>query len=402
MCLLLFLCFLCGCSNTVFDCDDETIHIKDLSVTQNNEDKNNSDFFIGAWLSYLEIKPESFSVTEEEYEKYISSVFENLKKIKVNNVFVQVRPFADSIYPSEFFPSSSCVVKKQGDELPFDFFKVIIECAGKHSIDVHAWINPYRVQKDFNANELSENNIAKKWLNEKGEELIKCSGGLYFNPSGLNAQKLILSGVREILKNYNVKGIHIDDYFYPSSEKDFDKASFENYKKSGGTLELADWRRENVNSLVSSIYSAVKSFGSDKLFSISPSGDIDKNRNVLFADVEKWCKEDGFCDLIIPQIYYGFENEAQPFEKCAARWKNLCTSNTEIAVGLALYKAGKEDAFAGKLGKYEWINNSDILKRQVLYLKEDGFDGICFYSARFVNFIEISTQKELKNLLDVV
>ena len=98
--------------------------------------------------------------------------------------------------------------------------------------------------------------------------------------------------------------------------------------------------------------------------------------------------------MIIPQIYFGFDNETLPFESCASQWAELCKSRKVLlCAGLAVYKAGKEDTFAGDSGKNEWKENSDILKRQVEYLRENGFDGFCLYSSQFVNFNEKDKNK---------
>ena len=129
----------------------------------------------------------------------------------------------------------------------------------------------------------------------------------------------------------------------------------------------------NVNNFVSGMYSAVKAIDKNVTVSISPSGDIDSNYNVHYADVKKWLKEEGFADLIIPQIYFGFENEQDPFEKALNDWSSLPRSKSvSLSVGLAIYKAGKEDYFAGS-GKYEWTQHSDIIKRQAKLSEEYGY-----------------------------
>ncbi len=405
MSLLITLIFLlCGCGNTVFENSDDTLDFSDLSSEGSKLfDTGYSSEFRGAWLSYLEIRPKNFDVSKNDYQEYIKNYFQNFKKAKINNVFVQVRPFADAIYQSSLFPSSSCVVKNQGDKLPFDFFQVIIEEAKNFSIEVHAWINPYRIQNEFDESKLCSDSFAKKWLSEKDNcDVIKVNGGLYFNPASLKVQELIIDGVREILENYDVSGIHIDDYFYPSSESGYDKVSFDEYSEKGGKLNLAKWRSENINSLLSGIYNTVKDFSKDKIFSISPGGDIEKNKKEMFADCKKWCSESGYCDMIIPQIYYGFNNEKMPFEACAEMWIKLVCDDVKLVIGLALYKSGKTDAFAGKSGKDEWIENNDIIKRQVELSRRLNFAGFCLYSAQFVNFTDKSCSKEMQNLINVL
>ncbi|MGN1417865.1 MAG: glycoside hydrolase family 10 protein [Acutalibacteraceae bacterium] len=396
---------LSGCGNSVIYDNRSTL---DIAGAQNDDDDNDpiidtktENEFKASWLSYYELSPPQGCETKEAYETYINEIFENLQKLRIDNLFVQVRPFADAIYPSELFPSSAYVAKKQGAKLPFDFLQTIIDCAGNFGISIHAWINPYRIQTEFDADKLSENSIAKKWLDQKSENVVKAAGGLYFNPAGKDVSKLIIDGAREILKNYDVAGIHIDDYFYPCEDESIDEKQYNEYCKSGGKLCLADWRREIVSSLVSGLYAAVKSFGKDKLFTVSPCGDIEKNKNVLFADTERWCSEEGFCDMMIPQIYYGFENSAKPFEETCLKWQKQMNTSVKLCIGLALYKSGREDLFAGD-GKDEWIENDDIIARQVEYIRKIGLDGFCLFSAGFVNFNKNSASKQTQNLLSVL
>ncbi len=390
---------LCSCDSVVSD-EDETMIIQDFDDEQVLDDEeDDNDFFIGAWLSYMELSEKNAVKNAKQYENYISGILDNLKKVGVTNLFVQVRPFADSIYPSKLFPASEYTAEERGAGLPFDFLKIITQSAKKRGIGVHAWINPYRIQREYDKDKLCPNSDAQKWFDGVSDCAVKVGGGLYFNPASEKAKKLIINGVREILENYDVEGIHIDDYFYPAAEESFDKSEYDAYRKSGGTLGLSDWRRENVNSLVSGIYCAVKAVSKEKVFSISPGGDIDKDRDEMFADVELWSSQEGYCDIIMPQIYYGFKNKNQPFEQCALRWKSLCGKKVRLVPGLALYKAGKEDAFAGESGADEWLTSDDIIKRQAEFLKENNFDGFCLYSAKYVNFNKNILGKQTENLV---
>lgn len=391
VCLFLLFCLLsmlCGCSG-IENGDDGNFLFDDNGFA--GEDENDDRFLNlsgeirGVWLSYLELK-EAPKESEEQFSKYVQNEFKRLLSLSVNCVFVHVRPFADAIYESEIFPSSSCVVKKQGDALPFDFLRVITEEGKKCGLSVHAWINPYRILPKTE----SESDLCSKSPGKtlSFPDVVELEDGTFFSPASEKARNLIISGVREILDNYDVDGIHIDDYFYPTQKKAVDSSFYEQYIKSGGKLSLDSWRRENVNALVSGIYRTVKESGKEKIFSISPGGDIEKDFSVCYADVERWGNEDGFCDILIPQIYYGFKNESKPFKKCAAEWRNAVKNkNVSLCAGLALYKRGKEDKYAGESGKNEW-KSDDIIPRQIEEIKKLGFCGFCLYSLRFVNFNE--------------
>ncbi len=365
--------------------------------------QQSSSLFAASWLSYIELSLVSGRNTKESYTAYIDGIFDNMKKIGITDVFVQVRPFADAFYPSDIFPSSAYVASEQGGAIPFDVFGVIIERAKLKGLSVHAWINPYRVSHGNDIKALSEKNPARQMYKEgTNEDVAVTEKGIYFNPASEKVRKLITDGARELLEKYDIKGIHIDDYFYFPDCGDFDARQYRIYASLGGTLKLADWRRENVSALLSTLYSVVNSYGQDKIFSVSPAGDIGKCFNESYADVYLWCREEGYCDMIIPQIYFGFENEKLPFTRCLEDWLALCSGNkTKLTVGLALYKAGQEDAYALS-GKNEWIESSDIIARQVKLLRDKKCCGFALYSGTYIDFNEKSFAEELNNLKTMV
>lgn len=393
---LVGICFLLtGCA--LHDDDDNPI----LDIHENaayegkfyNKNDDEEDSFLFTWMTYSEIRVTDELKNQTAYEKYIGGLFENMKKIGVTDCFVHVRPFADAMYPSECFPLS--VYAEKADN--FDPFSVIVSLGESYDINIHAWINPYRIS----SKPLDEDSEYFSWQEENSGDIISTPSGVYFNPTSMKAQSLILSGVGELLKNYNIKGIHIDDYFYPPNLKNEDEAQYEAYRKNGGSMNISQWRRENVNALVSAIYLKVKSYGKNKIFSVSPSGNIDKNYSQLYADVSLWCKG-GYCDMVLPQIYFGFQNDSLPFEECLDDWLSITDSEKVILIpALALYKSGKEDIFAGS-GKDEWINNNDIISRQVKLIKEKNCKGFALYSSSYINFSEKFTAQELKSLQNML
>jgi uncharacterized lipoprotein YddW (UPF0748 family) len=133
------------------------------------------------------------------------------------------------------------------------------------------------------------------------------------------------------------------------------------------------------------MYSAVKSYDENLVFSVSPSGNIEKNINSYYADVKLWCSEEGYVDVIMPQLYYGFNNEKMPFEKVFNEWVSIKTADSvRLCIGLAFYKYSKEDNYAGS-GKYEWQENNDIVSRQVkLILSDNKCSGFSLYSYSYV------------------
>lgn len=391
--MAVLLCFTgCGIHN---DQDNSTIDIHENAALDSDPDNttkamSDDDSFIFTWITYGELCITDSLKEKATYENYIDGLFINMREIGITDCFVQVRPFADAMYPSELFPTSAYAEKAE----KFDPFETVISVAQKYNIGVHAWINPYRIS----SGKIKEESV---YYEKYKDDILSLSSGTYFNPSSLKVQKLIVSGVEEILKKYDIKGIHIDDYFYPEIIENEDEKQYNKYIDEGGKKSLSEWRRENVNSLVSAIYIKVKSYGEDKIFSVSPCGNIRKNYTQLYADVYSWCKG-GYCDMILPQIYFGFDNETLPFEECLEDWLSI-TDSEKVAIipGLALYKCGKEDAFAGK-GKSEWQEKDNIISRQVKLIKEKQCQGFALYSSSYINFSETFTAKELNNLKSVL
>ena len=337
-----------------------------IAVPKENKTVTEEQYVKAVWITYYELSGFTQDSTEQDFRKKINKAFKELKSNGFNRVTVQVRPFADAFYKSDYFPVSSYCFKEQGSELIFDPLEIMVESAHKYKLSIEAWINPYRVSNSDDFTQLSKNNKAVEW--QGTDNLIVCDSGIYFNPASDEVTKLISNGVKEIAENYDVDSICFDDYFYPSTDESIDKSSYAAYKKSKGDKSLADWRRENVSKMIQSVYSTVKSVDENITFGISPASNAENNYNALYADTQKWCTEKGYVDYICPQIYFGFQNENQPFMKTTKSWIQM--ADCTLYVALPLYKAEKEDEFAGDNGKNEFIDNNNIIARQVTYLSK--------------------------------
>lgn len=343
------------------------------SLSQNNQtqaEEVKNEQVRAMWLSCYEMSAMFKKGTREYFFDEIVEVFELCKNENINTLFVQVRPFCDSLYPSEIFEWSEFSKSSSGSTPDFDPLEIIIDMAYNYGVSVHAWINPYRVSYD-----------SSKEISKTIESFaFSCDEGVFLDPSSIQAQRFVLEGVREILENYSVDGIHIDDYFYPQTKENFDENSYNEYRENGGKLSKNNWRRENVNSLVAALFSLVHSVRSEAVFSISPAGDIKKNKINHYADVELWCSRNGYADWVIPQIYYGFEHETMPFEEAAGDWLKIAgNGSVKLICGLASYKQGQADKGAGS-GENEWIENADIIIRQKEFVRVTGYDGYALFS----------------------
>lgn len=345
------------------------------------------------WISYTELSMKDENGGDEDsFRDKISEMFDNCAQLGINTVFAQVRPFCDAMYPSEIFPWSAYLTGYQGDPVYYDPLEIMVEEAHERGLGLHAWINPFRVSFDTDTDKLSEKNPAKKLLNDENtkDRVVAADGGLYLCPASTENHKLIIDGVREIIRNYEVDGIHIDDYFYPSTDISVDKTYYDEYKKNGGALFYDKWRLEVISSFVSQMYTAIKSERNDCVFSISPAGNINNNYEEEYADVERWCSEKGYCDWIIPQIYYGFENEVLPFDKACKSWSELdTTDDVRMIYGIPAYKVnGEEDEFKAGGG---------IIEKQISVAKAtDNYGGVAFFS--YSSLVDPDCKKEFENI----
>lgn len=335
------------------------------------------------WLAYYELDFEDKS--ENGFRENIENIFSELSKDGFNTVFVHVRSHCDACYKSEIFPVSAYIVGEQGGNINYDPLQIMIDTARKCDLKIHAWVNPFRVSNGTDISAICKDSPAVTMYNNNDNSVVICNEGIYLNPSNAAARKLVLDGIDELI-SYDIDGVHIDDYFYPTTDSSFDEAEYAEYcKNTKNPLSLDDWRRKNVDITVSSIYRKVHL--SNKLFSVSPQANVQSNYDTMYADVEKWCSTAGYADIIIPQIYFGFEyelvykNQSMQFEKCASYWSELASkSDIQICYGLGLYRAGESVELNGENNE-EWCKNSDIISRQYKYCKTLAeYNGVAVFS----------------------
>lgn len=335
------------------------------------------------WISYLELSALS-SGSESAFRKAIGGVFDNCKALGLNTVYVHARSHGDAYYSSELYPYTKYI---SGG---FDALSVMIDEAHKRGLSFQAWINPLRGCSAADA--ARENGYPMgKWIGG-GTRAVNVNGYYYLNPAYDEVIKLIADGAYEIVSNYDVDGLHIDDYFYPTTDASFDSAAY----NSSSYSTLSAFRFANCDKLVSSLYSAVKRGNPNAVFGVSCQGSLENNYNNMYADVKKWCADSGYVDYIMPQIYYGFKNSAQPFSECVKTWNNLASGGKiPLIVGLSVYKIGVEDTWAGA-GKTEWITDSGILKRQFAESYElPAYGGICLYSYQSIFTPSAAVKKQV-------
>lgn len=359
------------------------------------------------WFSYLDFASLLTGQSKSGFSANIGEAFDNVAGLGLNTVIVQVRPFGDALYPSEIFPWSHVVTGTEGKDPGFDPLEIMVEEAHSRGLKIEAWVNPYRVRISNIKAPLADENPAQQYLNTGSDMAVEFQGGIYYNPAREETVRRVVDGVREIVANYDVDGIHFDDYFYPNPDEDFDKKAYDQYKQEGGLSTLANWRRENVNELISRVYQAVKAEDPTVRFGVSPQGNFENNYDKQYIDVAKWLSEDGYVDYICPQIYFGFENSTYPFAATVERWnRQIKVQSVQLYVGLSPYKIGLEDQWAGD-GRLEWQQDSDILARMVeTARKAKCYGGFAMFRYDSIFYpaagVKDQVENELKSLQDVL
>lgn len=340
--------------------------------------------------------PSKATTNAATLKKEADTILDNIKAMNCNAVFFQVRPASDSLYKSNIFPWSDILTGSQGTAPSdnFDPLQYWIEEAHKRGIELHAWVNPLRATKSVNADldDLANTNPAK----QHPEYCVKYSdGNYYYNPALPEVRKLIVDGVDEIIRNYDVDGIHFDDYFYPGTE--FDDA--DSYVKYGNGMNKADWRRENVNKMVQAVRDVIKNYDSNIAFGISPTsvwankssnplGSDTKayeSYNAIYADSRKWALEN-WVDYIAPQIYTEIGNSAADYKTVVNWWADtLKNSKTKLYIGLADYKC------SGVTSSSPWYNCKAIKDSMDYNKTVDKVEGEIHFRYKFLLANDVNT-----------
>jgi uncharacterized lipoprotein YddW (UPF0748 family) len=302
------------------------------------------------------------SVAQQQAE--IIQIVERAKSLNLNALVLQVRTSADALYDSKIEPWSEYLTGAQGKPpVPFyDPLKMWIDESHKRGIELHAWFNPYRARHNQAKSPSAPSHIANTI-----PSAVKSYGGyLWMDPGEPAASKQTLDVILDVVRRYDIDGVHIDDYFYPypvpvpgteapapspddtpvaRSELDFpDEPAWKNYLATGGRLTRADWRRQNVNVLIEKIYNGIKGEKRWVKFGISPFGLGKPDRrppgingfsqyDKLYADAELWLNR-GWLDYFTPQLYWPIDQKAQAFDVLLDYWAKENTLKRHLWPGI--------------------------------------------------------------------
>jgi uncharacterized lipoprotein YddW (UPF0748 family) len=338
--------------------------VADAAVTTSQEMR-------GLWVSsVINLDyPSSPTTSAAELKKQADSILDKAEELGFNAVFLQVRPCSDALYSSEIYPWSVYLTGTQG-KAPSDSFDPLaywVSEAHKRGLELHAWINPYRITRA--ASEwaaLAADSPAKL----HPEWTVQYKNNYYFNPGLPEVRQLVIDGALEIVNNYDVDGIHLDDYFYPGT--DFDDAA--TYAEYGADFaDIGDWRRDNVNQLVQGLDEALHKADKNIQFGISPAGIwASKTLNAAgsnttstyssyysnYADSKTWV-EKGWVDYIAPQIYWEAGHSTADFTALLDWWTKLVDgTGVKLYVGVADYKTVE-----AKASDSPWYDGAEISRQ---------------------------------------
>ena len=314
--------------------------------------------FRGMWVAtvYNLDYPSRGTTDPQTLKKQADEILQGCVEMGMTAVILQVRPSCDALYPSEIFPWSKYLTGAQGvaPEGGFDPLEYWVERAHALGLELHAWINPFRVTKggaqEWNA--LDADNPAAR----HHEWVVEHQGNYYLDPGLPEVRELVIQGAEELARNYDIDGIHLDDYFYPGT--DFaDDASYAKYGQ--GFASRADWRRDNVNQLIRQLGERLHAIDPSLSYGISPSGVwADKSSmpegsdttggyesySAAYADSRKWVKE-GWIDYICPQIYWYIGHKSMDYATIARWWADTVKgTGVVLYIGMADYQAGNTQA----------------------------------------------------------
>lgn len=332
---------------------------------------------IGIWFSYLEYQSMVKGMDEEAFRAFTQEAVANMQSIGVNTLYLHAVAFTDAFYDSSIYPRTAVL-----PDITYDPFGIFTETAKAAGLKVHAWINPMRSVLASQAESLPQDFIIRQWIDSNDERVRQSGDRLYLNPAYPDVRKLIVSVAEELIDKYDIDGIHMDDYFYPSqAAANFDAYVYSLAKQENESLTLDAFRISNTDALVKELHDAVKAKNPDLQFGISPAGNIQNCIMLVNAVPYHWV-EQGTVDYLIPQIYWGFLHPVKPFEPTMAEWKEITDgTDTELIIGLAAYNLGlRYNLSEDETVNAEWEANDDMMARQMASSFDNGCDGVAFYS----------------------
>ena len=308
--------------------------------------------FRAAWVATVNNMdwPSEVGLSAAAQQRECRQLLDMAVMMKLNAIIFQVRPHCDAFYNSPYEPWSYYLQGRQGVGPGYDPLQYWIQEAHKRGLELHAWFNPYRMRHPRMKGPYSSKSVAVQ--NPSWGYALK-NGYAWLDPGKREVQDYSIKVIMDVVKRYDIDGVHLDDYFYPYPDymhnKTFpDAQTYGFYRRSGGTLDLSHWRRNNIDSFVLKLSQNIRQSGKYIRFGISPFGIWKPNHPVgikgmnpyeqLFADSRKWMQE-GWIDYIAPQLYWSTESKDQNFMRLLDWWRSQNIKKINIYPGVATYKS---------------------------------------------------------------
>ena len=334
--------------------------------------------------------PSQKNLTSKAQREEMRAMLDGLAKNNINAIVLQIRPTADAFYPSALEPWSHWLTGKQGVKPNpyYDPFQFVIDEAHKRCIEVHVWLNPYRVTNSEKIDVLSKDHLYYK----NKDLFVKYGGKHYFDPGLDETREFLNRVVEDVVERYDVDAIHFDDYFYPyrvANEEFPDEASFRKNPRGFAPNQKDDWRRNNVNLVIAELQQTIKSLKPWVEFGISPFGvwrndTVDprgsatragvQNYDDLYADILKWLKE-GTIDYVVPQLYWEIGKKVADYE-VLAKWWSENSYGKNLYVGLYASQLGSAEAPAA------WRKGNELVRQLNMNKQFPQIDGEVYFSAK--------------------
>ncbi len=306
--------------------------------------------------------PTKKGLSENEQRRELTAIVELAKTLRLNAIIFQVRPMADAVYRSQLEPWSEFLTGQMGKGQDFDPLEFLIAEAHKRGILVHAWFNPYRAYHPA-AKTISDDHVSRKQ-----PSIVRQYGKyMWLDPTDKAAREESLAVIKDVVRRYDIDGVHFDDYFYPYAENDAagkriefpDDANWNEYLKTatgqfGRPLSRDEWRRANVNTFIESVGREIKRIKRDVVFGVSPFGIWQpvpekgitgfNSYAELYADSRKWL-QDGTVDYLSPQLYWETVRKGQSFPVLLDWWQEQNVRHSHIWPGIAAYRVGSTPTF---------------------------------------------------------
>lgn len=345
----------------------------------------------GVWISTvfnIDWPSQAASGNEEKQKNEYIALLDKLAQSGINTVFVQVRPSADSIYPSSIVPWSNVLTGTSGKAPGYDPLQFIIDETHKRGMEFHAWFNPFRASTGSDTSKLASNHV----VNTHPEWIVKYSGKSYINPGIPEARQHIIDAVMEVVNNYNIDGVHMDDYFYPSGETKSNTFGDDNTYAMYNDKNIrnkGDWRRDNISTFVQQLGQKIHAVKPSVSYGVSPFG-VWRNKasdplgsdtkagmsayDSTYADVRAWIKNE-WIDYVIPQVYWSLSRSEVRYDVITNWWADQVKgTNVKLYIGHAAYKLGTPE-----IG---WNTAQEIINELYYNERLTEVKGSVFFSAK--------------------